>query len=70
MPTGVYKREYHKYKGKRKCCGCKNILDFKDFYISTYKKDGYDYLCKKCRKQLRIENREEIKRYRTKLKIL
>ena len=54
----------------KQCYRCKNILDFKDFYISTYKKDGYDYLCKKCRKQLRIENREEIKRYRTKLKIL
>jgi hypothetical protein len=54
----------HIYNKMKKCNTCLEIKSFSNFPKNKRQKDGYHYICKTCRKQYNILNRDKIKEYR------
>jgi hypothetical protein len=45
---------YKAIQGKKKCIGCKNIRDIKEFNEDKSRDDGHEYYCKDCSKERQV----------------
>ena len=49
--------------GEKKCGRCKKVYNFTQFCINRKAKDGKNWICRSCQRELYVENRERRKEY-------
>jgi hypothetical protein len=45
------------------CVNCKLEKEYSQFTLNKVAKDGHHYICKQCRKQYHLDNREKVRKY-------